>query len=139
MIEKSSCRHCAQPIEFEADDWISGVEVTCPGCEQKTELFLTRVDPNHPKPKPRPLPSPLPRATARIEDSMETVALLYLAGSALASVVIGLNAIIFLADAKTDKAIVPGLIAVGILGQAWIVRTLIYGFAEVVRLLRKGK
>ncbi len=64
---------------------------------------------------------------------------LYLVGGIIAAVIIGFNAVIHLANSQPDRALVPGLIAAAVLGQAWVVRTLIYGFAEVIRLLRKRK
>lgn len=133
MEIKNNCPHCQQPLRFE-DDQI-GTTVECPGCQREIQLYA----PKNTAPRQAAISgTPQNSSKSLVENHLEYIGNIYLLLGIIAALLyIG----IFIAAAvKSESGDLPPfnllLIGIGCFAQAWIIRTLFCGLAEIIRQLR---
>jgi hypothetical protein len=132
MEIKNNCPHCQQPLRFE-DDQI-GTTVECPGCHKDIQLYA----PKHTMPKSAGIASSSRAGQSLVENHLESIGNIYLLlGIVAALLYVG---IFIMTIVKNDPGDLPQfnllLIGIGCFAQAWIIRTLFCGLAEIIRQLR---
>lgn len=135
MIETSPCEHCQMPVEFEVSEWNRGYTKECPSCGLETVIHFNKAAS---KPRlPRPMPSAPPAPPRKIEDNLEAIGIGYLVLNAAAAVFIGFAAIPHMVEGRTERVLLMFGIALGLVVQGFIVKSVFSGFAEIIKLLRK--
>ncbi len=137
MIATCQCQHCGAAIEFAAELFQPGAVGHCRECGQESALYIaSEFHPTRTKPKPEANQFP-PAHVNRVEDRLETVAILYFGGSILGGVVALAGALIQFEASHLELGFAAVITGVVIIGQGVIFRAVIDGLAEIIRLLRK--
>jgi hypothetical protein len=144
MHEKCQCQHCQGNIEFARDgfdemgrsgDRIVGQYIGCPHCGKETVLSMPR--PNYPAAVM--VPAVAQNKSQVIETDANTGIENRLDAGAIAVLLIGvvsaiLGVVAYLQFGQNENYAILGIAA---LFQSWIMSLFLFGFAEVIRLLRK--
>lgn len=151
MITKCACQHCGNPIEFEAEH--NGALAPCPHCGQETILELpakkpVAIQPNPPEPKLQPVPPMQPKTVPvfeppswKVEYSLDNVGYNFFAAAVFFCAIGAIGMIFWDVESDFDKTGTTFLSLVAlaaIIGQAYVVKILLNGFAEIIRLLRRN-
>ena len=83
------------------------------------------------------MPSPPPAPPRKIEDSLETIGIGYLVLNAAAAGVVAIVAVHQMIAGNANSVVLMFGIALGLVVQGFIVKSLFSGFAEIIKLLRK--
>lgn len=135
MIDTSPCEHCHSPVEFEVSEWHHGLTRECANCGQPT---VVHFKPGVSKPRvPRPLPSAPPAPPRKIEETLESIGISCLVLAGAATVLLAFATLPDLLEGRTERMILKFGIGLGLVLQGFIVKSCFYGFAEVIKLLRK--
>jgi hypothetical protein len=141
MIAKCDCQQCGQPLEFEAEH--NGQFIICPECGKGTVLLL----PTQTKTQTAAAPPP---AKPKIKDPIESGIVMTLEGIGGAffiigvlGVAVGVLAVFMIASLGGNNGSQPEEImyavafAVVSIAQAFIIKTLFFALAEIIRQLRR--
>jgi len=126
MDVKGKCQSCAGPLEFDSEH--NGAQVPCPHCGRATQLVIA---PRAPAPElVRAAPEPIETHLERVADFLRGVGY-------FGAVLSGLAMLACMVQENGWGALAALLSIFGCLAQGWVFRTLVLGFAEIIRLNRK--
>jgi hypothetical protein len=135
MIVKGKCQSCGGPLEFEAEH--NGAQVPCPHCGRATQLVIGQRAATPAMPN-KPAITEIARAVEEpIETRLESVAEFMRGVGYFGAALSGLALLGCMVQENGWGALVAFLSIFGWLVQGWVTRTLVLGFAEIIRLLRK--
>lgn len=134
MIRELPCGNCRAPIPVEVEALRSGAEEVCPVCQHANQFLLQSPPPRAARAKGSALTEPPPQR--RIEDTLESVGFIYLAGGVIVGLVVVVLGLLQIIQRRETAGFTLLLVGLGLVGQAVVMRVLFQAAAEVVRLLR---